>query len=453
MKDIAYPRLMFAFFFVQSILLAHGFETFLLPYGQPLPERIPRLVACLAAVLLIVSLMIFVFCLFHHMITADFEDLLEVLQNNQNMANWWAKSQAHFGLTLETLSFLFKKGSEVMASGALKWLSGAFFLFVALRPNRKIAYLLLVLLVFEFFGQWNLYVFQKADIQYVARESREAKFLSQRSADERVATRYEDLDLREFYDEDHALLLHGNMPGFWNAKTIEGSALNLSPKLFSRFWALEPENFYTPTAIEVVPSKIYDLMGLNYLLSSKTIQERSYRLVLSGDYYQIYKNMNALPRFYFSRSIWNETESAIGAQIQNAAWSPADVTLIESDVPADWIRERRIAAQREAITTLGERYNSIRLRTQSESSEFLATTEAYHSNWKVYVDGKKGNLVKINYYFRGVFLGPGEHEVEFRYEDPYFMVGAGITFCFLIFFIFVVMFERTKSFILEAIYG
>ncbi|HSA03759.1 MAG TPA: hypothetical protein P5055_23775, partial [Candidatus Paceibacterota bacterium] len=54
---------------------------------------------------------------------------------------------------------------------------------------------------------------------------------------------------------------------------------------------------------------------------------------------------------------------------------------------------------------------------QVESPSLLLLNDKYHPNWKVRVDGKPDNLLRCNYIVRGVYLLPGSHEIEFRFES------------------------------------
>jgi uncharacterized membrane protein YfhO len=43
------------------------------------------------------------------------------------------------------------------------------------------------------------------------------------------------------------------------------------------------------------------------------------------------------------------------------------------------------------------------------------------------VDGKEQTIVRANAVFRGVFLGPGQHDILFVYEPWRFKAGAAIS--------------------------
>ncbi len=46
----------------------------------------------------------------------------------------------------------------------------------------------------------------------------------------------------------------------------------------------------------------------------------------------------------------------------------------------------------------------------------LLLNDGYHEDWKVYVNNKPAELLRANYLMRGVYLEPGAHDIEFRFE-------------------------------------
>jgi hypothetical protein len=51
----------------------------------------------------------------------------------------------------------------------------------------------------------------------------------------------------------------------------------------------------------------------------------------------------------------------------------------------------------------------------------LLLNDRFDPNWKVFVDGQTAPLLRCNFLMRGVFLQPGPHKVEFKFQPP---VGA-----------------------------
>lgn len=435
LDSIAYPRVMFPFFFILSIVASYGFEVVVRDVkgeGARLKipaEKIAKPLLILAG-LALVGLVILFYWPF------DAKRYIEALVSfNQKLdsSSWLGLSLLHLRLTLHGLSFFFRQNPFVFLAAITKFLSLIFLLLAFSRPRPFWKYLFVAFLSFEAVLDWNLYVFQKKDICYVTESFPETQFLYLVTSDERVGTLHEpEITLKNFYDEERPLQLRWNMPLFWNAKTVEGATLNLSPRLFGEFWSLEPQNSYTPTTLEAFPSKVYDLMGLKYFFSAEKVTAPGFRNIKEGAYYKIYENKKALPRFYFSRKVEQKTPSEIKEMIKNKNWDPAKVTLVESKLPKNW-EEGKGGASAQIVW---ERYNQFTLRTESKQTEFLATTEAYNKHWKVYVDGQRRPVVKTNLYFRGVFLKPGVHRVDWHYRPLSFKWGLFLTIISLLALLF-----------------
>jgi hypothetical protein len=60
----------------------------------------------------------------------------------------------------------------------------------------------------------------------------------------------------------------------------------------------------------------------------------------------------------------------------------------------------------------------IRCKTSATSPSVLLLTDRYDPQWRVYIDGQPGKLLRCNYAMRGAEVPAGEHTVEFRFEPP-----------------------------------
>jgi uncharacterized membrane protein YfhO len=56
------------------------------------------------------------------------------------------------------------------------------------------------------------------------------------------------------------------------------------------------------------------------------------------------------------------------------------------------------------------------MRANVQSSAYLVLTDTYDSEWRVWVDGREVPLLRADYAFRAIALGPGFHKVKFLYH-------------------------------------
>ena len=59
---------------------------------------------------------------------------------------------------------------------------------------------------------------------------------------------------------------------------------------------------------------------------------------------------------------------------------------------------------------------NIHLEANPTKPSVLMMADQYDPDWQVFIDGKRGEVLKCNYLMRGVYLEPGKHEVEFRFR-------------------------------------
>ena len=67
--------------------------------------------------------------------------------------------------------------------------------------------------------------------------------------------------------------------------------------------------------------------------------------------------------------------------------------------------------------------------TSSNAKEGLAVfSDVYYpAGWNVYIDGKKGEIARVNYLLRGVKIPAGEHKIEMKFEPRSYQLGNTIS--------------------------
>jgi hypothetical protein len=99
---------------------------------------------------------------------------------------------------------------------------------------------------------------------------------------------------------------------------------------------------------------------------------------------------------------------------------PKQVALVESLLPVEPGPRGR------AELSLDEP-GHIRVETFAPTRQFLVVSERFHDGWTVRIDGRTHRVFRSYGDFMGCVVGPGRHEVEFRYQPRSFAVGARIS--------------------------
>jgi len=78
--------------------------------------------------------------------------------------------------------------------------------------------------------------------------------------------------------------------------------------------------------------------------------------------------------------------------------------------------------------------NEVIVEASLRNPGFLVFSDAYHPDWKVFVDGKPSKLYEADCLIRSVFLGSGKHRLRFVFAPTSFYIGAiisGLSFLLL----------------------
>jgi uncharacterized membrane protein YfhO len=63
------------------------------------------------------------------------------------------------------------------------------------------------------------------------------------------------------------------------------------------------------------------------------------------------------------------------------------------------------------------------IRARSAGAGMVVLGDNWFPGWKAKVDGQPASVERVDYIYRGVRVGPGEHTVEFRYEPLSWLLG------------------------------
>lgn len=85
-----------------------------------------------------------------------------------------------------------------------------------------------------------------------------------------------------------------------------------------------------------------------------------------------------------------------------------------------------------AVEILSGDPDHVQIRTEASQAGWLVLSDLWYPGWQVWVDGQDVPLLRANYLFRGVYLEPGEHQVEFLYRPGSYRWGAALSLAALL---------------------
>lgn len=175
--------------------------------------------------------------------------------------------------------------------------------------------------------------------------------------------------------------------------------------------------------------KMLNLLGVKYVLQKDAVfgDDKIYKLVWNGSPWQIYENLQAVPRAFLTNDykvITNKKD--IITAFYNKNFDEKKTVIVEEN-PGLLTPNLRI----KKVELLAYEPNKIIFTTSSDGTALLFLSDTYYPGWKATVDGKPTRIYVADYAFRAVKVPKGEHKVEFYYlpesfENGLILSGLGL---------------------------
>jgi hypothetical protein len=216
---------------------------------------------------------------------------------------------------------------------------------------------------------------------------------------------------------------------FWRREVV-GRAANVAGGLFD-IPLIFPE--VTPRSLRALR-----LLGVTHVMRAKAIwpgkppydrlieyeplRAPGLTQVYDGADARVYRLAGALPRaFVVGAQRPVDGEDAAFEAVTDPSFAARDVAVTEQKLPG--LPEAPAAGGGGSASIVSYDPERVRVRARSEGPGLLVLGDNYFPGWKAKVDGRSVPVERVDYLFRGVRLGNGEHVVEFRYEPLSWRIG------------------------------
>jgi len=209
--------------------------------------------------------------------------------------------------------------------------------------------------------------------------------------------------------------------GFDNAWGNSGIHIKKYDNLFDR---------KTRGTWQLINDNLFDLLNIQYVITERDLDNEQFTKIGNN----IYQNNNVLPRAYFVTDFQVETdETKQLALLKNGQINFHDKVLLKA--PPAYQGEPNDTAKNISIQWLKNENQNITLRVSEPTNAILFISEIDYPGWTLTVDGKPAQYQNADYVFRAVPLTKGEHTLEFKYKNTFFVAGEYISFGALLLFI------------------
>lgn len=146
----------------------------------------------------------------------------------------------------------------------------------------------------------------------------------------------------------------------------------------------------------------------------------SLKLIYDDKKFEILENLNVFPRAFLVQEVVNISDPQ---KILNKMFTE-ETNLLQTAIvehPTDLNFGNNLSSGSAKI--IAYKPNSVRIKTKSMKNSFLVLTDSYSDGWNVYVNNVKSRVYRTDFAFRGVFVPPGDNDVEFKYEPKSYTYG------------------------------
>jgi uncharacterized membrane protein YfhO len=142
-------------------------------------------------------------------------------------------------------------------------------------------------------------------------------------------------------------------------------------------------------------------------------------LVLDGPV-RVYENPNVMPRAFLAREVVAAPDPAERLALLGSPDFDPRVAVLEYE---EDVRSPGPARGEVHIESYEPR--RVVLRARLETPGLVVLADAWDSGWSARVDGERVPIERVDHSLRGVWLEPGEREIEMVHDPESFRIGLG----------------------------
>jgi len=197
---------------------------------------------------------------------------------------------------------------------------------------------------------------------------------------------------------------------------------SLYPRQYLNFITAGSDKIIKPNAliIEGIYPEILDILNVKYVVTKENedVNDPSLKKIFSSKQgYDVYKNTDFINRAFLVEKCLDKEPSEILNDIKNHQLDFKNTAEIEgSDMACKELNENDGTSSANHVNFIKYESDDVLIETNAIKQSFLIFTDSFQNGWRAYVDGKPNEIIKTDYNFRGIFLTPGKHSVEFKYE-------------------------------------
>ncbi len=267
-------------------------------------------------------------------------------------------------------------------------------------------------------------------------------------------------DINRFFGQgtahfDNNMTMHYEIYGLEGYDTLR--LKRYAELLASSFAGSVPENYHRsdaslPQEENDYSRRLLNLIGAKYFVDKKDnyhdqndsnifSYHDNVKVIWSQGKFQIYERKDVIPRYFLTTNYEvTSNKKYIISKIYDQSFD-LKTLLLEKQPKLEIIKTDQMINQPKLMKY---KPNESVFNVDAPLNTLFFLSDAYTSDWKVFIDGKKADLLIAQYAFRAVAVPAGNHQIVFKYQPKFFYVGLAISI-FSIICLGIFSFTKSKS--------
>jgi hypothetical protein len=200
----------------------------------------------------------------------------------------------------------------------------------------------------------------------------------------------------------------------------------------------------TPTnAVTLLAKSDLEYQGGTLFTGKRTIKgglwfdfgydDSNFKAVATIGPYTVYQFAGSLGKYYtVSNAIFTQTDEESWRLLHDPTFDPKDTVIISGVTPDSDMSRVITPGETSRGEVLSQTNTGVTLNISRSTPGYLVLSTTYYPGWKVKVNGTPQSILKANYAFSAIKLGPGANTVEYYYDPDSVHYGFAISFISLL---------------------
>jgi hypothetical protein len=152
------------------------------------------------------------------------------------------------------------------------------------------------------------------------------------------------------------------------------------------------------------------------------------KVVYAGPDATVYEAVRAIPRARFAGSIVSVAgdDQALSILL-DPGFDRRTSAIVTEETGSELAGSQENSHPAGTARIVADELNRVELTADTPHTALLVLSDNWAPGWRVYVDGKEAELLRVDYAFRGVVIPGGTHQVTFRYLPGLLIAGLVIS--------------------------